>query len=140
MPPKKDIKSLGSVQPNFRMWRVEISGVGKGPSRPTKTLAEQDLEVARAAESRAHMRSILKQLRKPLDASVGHGGEHDIGDMPQAKKLRSAMEEGYGGCGVCSQSQALLALNSYTGECDAEISSQALLASSFSAPGFVAEE
>ena len=62
MAPKKAVACLGSVQPIADCWRAEVSEVGKGPSRLTKAHAEQDLEVARGAESRTDMGARLRQL------------------------------------------------------------------------------
>ena len=137
MAPKKDIKRLGTVQPICDCWRAEISGVGKGPSRPTKALAEQDLEVARGAESRARMGAILKQLAQSFGVSAVADGAPESEDVPRAKKVRSSIDEGDANSHVDHHSHALPVPSSFMGDDDADISGHALPATSSSALGHV---
>ena len=122
MAPKKDVKRLGSVQPICDCWRVEVSGVGKGPSRATKALAEQDLVSVRAEASRAHMGIRLKQLVKSERVAVVPASEGVCQDGPQAKKKRLTDCECDSESYKDPQSQALLVRRSLV----EEIQNQAL--------------
>ena len=86
MAPKKALVCLGSVQPIAERWRAEVSEVGKGPSRLTKAHAEQDLEVARGAESRTDMGARLRQLvESGCCVSVDCSADDSRDDLPCAK-------------------------------------------------------
>ena len=56
MAPKKEVCSLGSVQPVGDEWRPEVSNVGKGPKRATLAWAALDLECVQQANTREEMR------------------------------------------------------------------------------------
>ena len=62
MAPKKIVASLGAVQEHGDFWRVEVSGLGKGPARSLYADAASDLVAARLASSREEMRQVLHQL------------------------------------------------------------------------------
>ena len=62
MAPKREIQFLGSTQPAGDCWRAEVFSVGKGPSRPTRTEAQGDLDIARQANSRQDMGALLRQM------------------------------------------------------------------------------
>ena len=72
MAPKKDISILGDVQPHGDQWRVEITGVGKGQTRPSKAEAQADLALAQAEPTRERMSAVLRELVQSakVEASV----------------------------------------------------------------------
>jgi len=62
MAPKKEVCSLGSVQPVGDDWRAEVSNVSKGPTRATLAEAARDLNFVQQANTREQMRTLFGQL------------------------------------------------------------------------------
>ena len=66
MAPKREIQLLGSTVGTGDCWRAEVFNVDKvkvkGPSRPTRTEAQGDLDIARQANSRQDMGALLRQM------------------------------------------------------------------------------
>ena len=75
MAPKREIQFLGSTQPAGDCWRAEVPSVGKGPSRPTRTEAQGDLDIARQANSRQDMGALLRQMTTEAFAAQSLTGQ-----------------------------------------------------------------